>query len=268
MDPAHRYVIRGGAQGRERLRLLSTVMGAHSRALLEAAGVRRGDRCVDIGCGGGDVAFELAEIVGADGSVLGVDLDETKLDLARAEAAQRGQANITFEAGNVLEWTPDGDFDVAYARFLLAHLPAPGDLLRKLRRHIRPGGLMVIEDVDFRGHFAEPPCPALDRYVSLYSDSLRRRGGDPDIGPRLPALLRDAGFQDVQVRMHQPIAMTGGIKSLTGMTFAFVADALRADGVPESELAAIGRQLTDFLDDPRTVHGGPRVIQCWGCAPH
>ena len=204
MRPHDRYVIRGGAQGRERLRLLSTVMGARSRAFLEAAGVRRGDRCVDIGCGGGDVAFELAEIVGADGSVLGVDL----------------------------------------------------------------GGLVIVEDVDFRGHFAEPPCPALDRYVSLYSDSLRRRGGDPDIGPRLPALLRDAGFQDVQVRMHQPIAMTGGIKSLTGMTFAFVADALRADGVPESELAAIGRQLTDFLDDPRTVHGGPRVIQCWGRAPH
>ena len=67
MRPQDRYVIRGGAQGRERLRLLSTVMGAHSRALLDAAGVRRGDRCVDIGCGGGEVAFELAEIDGAEG---------------------------------------------------------------------------------------------------------------------------------------------------------------------------------------------------------
>ena len=48
---------------------------------------------------------------------------------------------------------------------------------------------------------------------------------------------------------------------------AFVADALRADGVPENELAAIGRQLSDFLEDPRTFHGGPRVVQCWGRAP-
>lgn len=262
-----RYVIRGGAPGRERLRLLSEVMGPSTRLLLGATGVGPGDRCIDVGCGGGDVAFELARIVGPRGHVTGVDLDAAKLDLARAEAAALGLANIAFETHDLVDWTPGDGVDVAYARFLLAHLADPGTLLRKLQRGVRPGGLVIVEDVDFRGHFAEPPCPALDRYVTLYSESLRQRGGDPQIGPRLPALLRDAGFEDVQLRMHQPIAMEGGIKLLTGMTLEFVADALRADGVPDNELAAIVRQLTDFLDDPRTVHGGPRVVQCWGRAP-
>ena len=265
--PQDRYVIRGGAAGRERLRLLSRVMGGETRELLDVAGIGPGDRCLDVGCGGGDVALELARIVGPGGSVLGVDLDAAKLDLAGAEAAQRGLRNVAFEVHDLQDWTPDGAFDAVYARFLLAHLQAPAELLRKLRQHVRPGGLAIIEDVDFRGHFAEPPCPALDSYVALYSESLRRRGCDPDIGPRLPALLRNAGFEDVRVRLHQPIAMAGGIKSLTGMTFEFVADALRADGVPDDELGEIARQLTAFLDDPHTVHGGPRVVQCWGRAP-
>jgi hypothetical protein len=60
--------------------------------------------------------------------------------------------------------------------------------------------VIVVEDIDFRGHFAEPPCPALDRYVALYSASVTKRGADPNIGPRLPALLRAAGFSDVETR--------------------------------------------------------------------
>src|SRR5262245_60303771 len=100
------YVIRGGVEGRERLRLLSEVMGSSTRALLAEVGIPTGSICLDVGCGGGDVTFQLARTVGPTGRVVGVDLDEIKLDIARREAVQHGLSNITFEAQDVTGWEP------------------------------------------------------------------------------------------------------------------------------------------------------------------
>src|SRR5262249_57364292 len=83
------YIIRGGQAGRERLRLLARVLWPTTRELFKRAGVREGLRCLDVGCGGGDLSLDLARLVGAHGSVLGIDLDEVKIEAARkgAEAA-------------------------------------------------------------------------------------------------------------------------------------------------------------------------------------
>jgi hypothetical protein len=55
----------------------------------------------------------------------------------------------------------------------------------------------VVEDIDFRGHFCEPDCPAMWRFVELYTKAVERRGADPNIGPKLPGLLRRAGLEGV-----------------------------------------------------------------------
>ena len=264
MSP-ERYVIRGGVEGRERLRLLSDVMGPSTRALLAEVGIRTGWTCLDVGCGGGDVTFELARAVGPAGRVVGVDRDETKLELARREAAQRGVTNVVFEGRDVTEWKPDEQFDVVYARFLLTHLAHPADMAAAMRGHLRPGGVVIVEDIDFRGHFAEPDCPALTRYVDFYTSAVRARGGDPNIGPRLPGLLRDAGLDDVRMNLVQPAALQGGVKLLICLTLENIADAVLADGLTTEEgFRDTLNELYAFARDPHTVMGGPRVFQAWG----
>jgi SAM-dependent methyltransferase len=260
-----RYVIRGGVEGRERLRLLSEVMGPSSRALLAEVGIRPGSICLDVGCGGGDMAFELARATGPTGRVLGVDLDATKLDIARRECEGHGLSNITFEACDVTQWEPGEPGDVVYARFLLTHLTNPGALLTTLRRHLRPGGVIIVEDIDFRGHFAEPDCPALARYVELYTRSVQRRGADPNIGPRLPALLREAGLEAISLKLVHHTALQGGIKLLTCVTLENIASAvLKAGLTTEDEFRETLDELYAFAHDPHTVLGGPRVFQAWG----
>jgi ubiquinone/menaquinone biosynthesis C-methylase UbiE len=59
------YVIRGGIEGRERLRILSRVMRPTTLDLLRRVGIRPGMACLEIGCGGGDLAFDMARMVGA-----------------------------------------------------------------------------------------------------------------------------------------------------------------------------------------------------------
>ena len=134
-----------------------------------------------------------------------------------------------------------------------------------MRRYIRPGGVIIVEDVDFRGHFAEPDCPALRRYVELYTKSVQGRGADPNIGPRLPALLREAGIEDVRMNLVQPAALQGGIKLLTCVTLENIADAILADGLTTTEeLRKTLEGLYAFARNPHTVLGGPRVFQVWG----
>ena len=261
------YVIQGGASGRERLRILAGVMGASTRALLDEVGIPAGAHCLDVGCGGGDVTLELARRAGPAGRAIGVDLDEAKLRIARDEAAQHGLTNVAFEVRDVTAWEPDTLFDVVYARFLLTHLADPGALVAAFRRHTRPGGVVILEDVDFRGHFSEPDCPALTRFVELYGASVRRRGADPDIGPRLPHLLREAGFEDVRLTLAHPVAMEGGIKLLTCITLESISEAVLKDGlVTEAELRKIIDELNAFARDTQTVLGGPRVFQAWARA--
>ena len=261
------YVIRGGIEGRERLRILSEVMGAPTRALLDDAGISEGSVCVDLGCGGGDVAFDLSRRVGPTGRITGLDRDETKIAIARGEALDHGITNVAFHVAELTEWEPDEAYDAAYARFLLSHIADPTQLLSTLRRSMRPGGTVIIEDVDFRGHFSEPRSDALERYVGLYMESVRRRGGNAVIGPLLPALLRDAGFTDVRVRVSHPVALVNGIKTLTCVTMESIADAVLADGLISTEL--LQRTVEDLrvmAEDPQSLGGGPRVFQVWGRA--
>src|SRR5262245_14614405 len=106
------YVIRGGLEGRERLRMLARVMGPTTEALLATVGIPPTARCLDSGCGGGDVTRSLAALV-PDGCVVGVDFDEAKVAMARDEAAAAGITNVEYRTGDAMS-TPQRDemFDV------------------------------------------------------------------------------------------------------------------------------------------------------------
>jgi SAM-dependent methyltransferase len=262
-----RYVIRGGAEGRERLRLLNEVMGPGTRALLADLPIPPGSVCLDIGCGAGAATHDLVRAAGPGGRAIGVDLDAVKIEIARSEYAAQGISNVTFESRNVIDWAPVEQFDLAYARFLLTHLTDPAALVSAMRDCLRPGGLMIVEDIDFRGHFAEPPCPALDRYVELYTTSVRNRGADANIGPRLPGLLRAAGLADVQMRLVTPAALEGGAKRLGWVTLESIGEAVVRDGLAtDGELRDTVERLRAFAETPGTIIGGPRVFQSWGRA--
>jgi ubiquinone/menaquinone biosynthesis C-methylase UbiE len=264
LDASH-YVIRGGIEGRNRLRILSRVMWPSTLHLLERAGIRPGMRCLDIGCGGGDVSSELARMVGPTGSVVGMDIDEVKIGIAREEAAARGASNLEFRVCNLCETEPEAEFDFVYARFLLTHLGDPSALLVKVRQALRPGGTLVVADIDFRGYFSYPESAALARYVALYTEAVKRRGGDPNIGPRLPALLRAAGFEDIQMSVAQPAGLDGEVKLISPLTMENIADAVMAEGLASRvEIDQIVDELYTYARTPGTVGCMPRVVEAWG----
>jgi len=258
------YIIRGGVQGRERLRILSRVMRPSAISLLERVGVKPGMRCLDIGCGGGDLVFDLARMVGNEGVVVGTDLDLEKLGIARAEAREQALKNVSFRSEDITTRPPQETFDLVHARFVLTHLPDPEGAVAHMKSALRPGGALVLQDIDFRGHFSYPEDPALARYVDLYSETVRRRGGDANIGPRLARFLIDAGLVDVHIRIVQPAAMVGDVKLIAGLTMESTADAVIAEGLAsKSEVEALVDRLYALADDTETLVSLPRIIQVW-----
>ena len=262
------YVIRGGEAGKQRLDLLAQIMEPSTKALLAKVGVGPGASFVDFGCGGGHVSLEAARLVGPAGSVTGVDLDETKLDLARKAAEESELTNVRFLHGNASEVVEAGSFDYAYARFLLTHLSDPVAVLGVMRDSLKPSGIVAVEDIDVSGAFCYPQNPHFRRLTELYSKVVRRKGGDPDIGHKLPSLLRQAGFEEIEVGLVQPLHLEGEHKRLMLVTLENITDPVLAEGLAnKDEIDRTIEGLVAFTADPTTLVSLPRVFQSWGARP-
>lgn len=148
------YLIRGGVDGR--VRVLARIMWPTTRELLARVRVPEDARCLDVGCGGGDVAIPLARLA-PRGRVVGTDIDQVKLELARDEARAAGVGNVEFRHEDVTDPPRQVErFDLVYARFLLTHLSDPAETVARLVARLEPGGRLVVEDIDCLGHFCYP----------------------------------------------------------------------------------------------------------------
>jgi SAM-dependent methyltransferase len=260
------YVIAGGEAGWRRLNLLARTMEPTTRAHLIDAGVREGMTCVDVGCGGGHVTRMLAGMVGPSGRVVGIDFDPVKLAAATAETEGVGFRNIEFRPADVLQWREPSTYDLVYGRFILSHLPDSARVLANMRDALRPGGVVILEDIDFSGGFCHPENDGYRRYSALYRAVVERRGGDANLGKRLFELCCAAGFDDVHVRVvhlvhtgHQPERAMALI-TLQNIVSSVLSESLAT----ESELQADIANLEAFTNDPRSLIGLPRVFQVWG----
>ena len=258
------YMLERGSKGAERLQLLSRILSPTTEALLLRAGLAPGWRCLDIGCGTGQVTILMAHRTSPDGLAVGLDPDEHFLDLVRQESARLGISAI-FRAGTVDNLHAETGYDLVYARFVLSHLPEPAEVIGQMVRVVHPGGMIVIEDVDFAGHFCYPPNAAFARYVALYQTAVRLRGADPDLGPRLPGILDDAGVESVHLDVILPAFREGEGKRMAWATMEGIQGAVVAAGLASTaEMNAILAELDEFERDRRTIISMPRIFQVWG----
>ncbi|MBL8877243.1 MAG: methyltransferase domain-containing protein [Phycisphaerae bacterium] len=181
----------------ERLALMNEILNARTVAEVP---VRTGDRVLDVGSGLGQMSLAMAKVAGGGGMVVGVERSVEQIARANVLCAEtRVDAPIDFREGDAhaLPLAPDelGRFDLAFARFLLEHVPDPLGVVKQMLRAVRPGGIVVLADDDHEMLKLHPEPEGFGEFWRGYMQLYSRVGNDPIIGRRLVQLLHQAGGQ-------------------------------------------------------------------------
>ena len=191
------YVLGTDRAELERLGLQHQLWLAQAASVWERAGFRGGHRILDLGCGPGFATVDLAQRVGPRGAVVALDISRRFLAHLEELAKARGMTNIRTALGSVERLAiREFGFDGAYARWVLCFVQRPAAVLRQVARRLKRGGVFVIQDYyRYENITIAPQCEAFRRVFRAVHESWRARGGDPDIGCRLPGLVHGAGFE-------------------------------------------------------------------------
>lgn len=181
-------------------------LGPHGEEALRCAPPEPGERALDIGCGFGDTAQRIAELVGPDGEVVAVDAAPRFIEAAREEADAAGASNVSFRVADVEAAVPGGPFDYAYSRFGTMFFANPVAALRNVRAALVPGGrlCMVVWRQKADNDWLHRAETVVERLVQRNEDS-----DEPTCGPGPFALanadttsgiLASAGFEGIGLR--------------------------------------------------------------------
>ncbi|WP_448268890.1 methyltransferase domain-containing protein [Nostoc sp. DSM 114159] len=258
------YVISGGQKGKDRLKVLAEVVQQTTLNLLKNVGVSEGMHCLDVGCGGGDVTIEIAKLIGEKGKVIGIDMDSSIIQLIQEEFQQEF-TNIQLRALNAFDLDEESQYDLTYSRFLLAHLTNPGIVTTKMYHALKPGGVAIVEETDFSGYYCHPESQAFARYLELHRQVIDRRGGNVDLGAKIPKILRESGFKNIQVNLVQPIFTKLSEKIIPQITLLNIKEAIIFEKLASpKEIDSILAELGQFIEKPESIIVFARLFQVWG----
>lgn len=249
-----------------RLEQQAEFLGEATRLLLTSGGITTGMRVLDLGSGLGHVSRLVADLVGPDGEVVGLDVDTRMVEAARERSSA---PRVTFVQGDVLSFADDRAFDAVVGRLILFHLADPVSVLRHHLTGLRPGGRVVILDYDVGAVRSEPPEPVSTRLRELMLEAFRRVGADPTIGTRLQGILADAGVQDVGgfgIESYTAPGSPIGPMMLEGV-IRTLAPAMIGHGLAtaaELDLDTLAERVIRALDDAGSVLLPPTLAGAWG----
>ena len=228
-----------GTEERRRLELLEQCTDPTTARSLDAIGVERGWRCLEVGGGGGSVTRMLCERVGPTGRVVAVDLDTRFLEEIQQENLDVLRQDV------VAEGLPGSGYDLIHARLLLVHLPTREKLLEEMAAALRPGGWLLVEDFDIF------PIRALAE--GLYADVWNAIITAFDTGNmattwsrELPVLFDRVGLEDVEPICHVPVYRGGtAFARVTTTSVTQLRPLVLAAGATEAQLDEFYQLMED-----------------------
>ena len=195
------YVLGHSDREISRLKVQARLLEPATRQFFREAGIVAGMRVLDIGSGAGDVAFLAADLVGASGEVVGSDTAAAAVLAATRGADDRGLRNVSFREGNAAHMIFDRPFDAAVGRYVLLFQANPVEMLRRIARLVRAGGLVVFHEPDWVSARSIPPAPTYDRCCGWIRDTFQLAGTDSDMAGKLYTIFMSAGLQAPSMRM-------------------------------------------------------------------
>lgn len=228
--------------------------------IIELLGLKPGARVLDIGCGLGDDAREIAAIVGASGRVVGIDPSETMITESKKRTA--GPAlPVEFLIGDVRKLDfPDASFDFVRTDRVLMFVPEITQAISEIVRVLRPGGRVVASEIDHEMHFQDSHFPDISRRVySVFAANQPQ----PRLGRQLHRLLAERGLRNVK---SVPRVLRPPYKTWRRLVDGFLASAIVRGQLAETEISSWQSDIA-MLDEAGLFNDGVIVFTASGEKP-
>lgn len=174
-----------------------------TQRLLTKAGIRAGQRILDVGCGGGALTFIAAEMLAGTGTIVGIDRDTKPLAIAEEKRRALNLHNVSFIEGDLIpaRIASHERFDVVMGRRVLMYQPDTVAAVKQVASVLKPGGILAFQEHDANNATdLAIHRPLHARARQWIWETVRHEGGDTAIGLNLHHVLRSAGLGDIEVR--------------------------------------------------------------------
>jgi SAM-dependent methyltransferase len=247
-------------RARRRLTLLEHILDPKTKRRMQALGVSRGWDCLEIGAGAGSIARWLCETVGHSGKVMATDLNTALLNELTAPNLETREHNI------LTENLPEAAFDIVHCRWLLHHLPTPEVAIDRMIKAVRPGGWLLIEEVDFFPVHASSSADYSAFMSALVNAVVSGSGRDCFWARALPALVAERNLAQVSGEGGFSLLQGGGE---VAEFFALTAEQMRGRMLETQVIdeAGLDRALALLADRAFWAFGGGEVA-VWGRKPN
>ena len=241
----------------ETRRLLVQERTGNAREALQLSGLQPGFRVLDAGCGPGGITDMIADLVGASGQVVGLDLSDERL--AEARRINLARPNVSFLKSDVRRMDlPDASFDYLWCQFTLQYLADWRQALPEMLRVVRPGGKLVISEFDGFGLLNWPFPEALASFGQRFLDAVfRATGFDVYIGRKVFTELSLLGPAQVRVHLLPQYVIAGSASELMVLDWKTRFSALEPLLAPAlgglESYRALSQQYLQLLADPHAL---------------
>ena len=248
-----------------RLGLQHRLWSAQTFAFWERAEIGPGKTVLDLGCGPGYTSLDLAGLVAPGGRVVAVDAAERFIDHLRQRQVSLGFTNIESHVMDAqkLELAP-ASVDIVYSRWVLCFVSAPQLVVEGIAKVLRPGGVLAVQEyANYATQTLAPESAAFQRVVQAIIKSWRQRGGDPDIGLRLPAMMMKHGLRVESIQPLHRIARPSSPLWLWPTAFmrSFVPTLVAGGFLSEADRQAFEQEWTAHSNDETAFYWAPPVME-------
>lgn len=158
--------------------------------------LKPGMRILDCGCGPGSLTLSLAETANPE-QIIGTDLEESQLEIARSEAVRRNIDNASFEIASIYDLPFESNsFDIVVISAVIGNLQEPLRGFNEVHRILKTGGIIAVKEFDHGGDLFYPTDTDFLNSLKLYHRLRRHNGHDPESGRKVFAYLQKAGFRN------------------------------------------------------------------------
>jgi SAM-dependent methyltransferase len=235
------------------------------------AGLKPGMRVADLGCGPGKTTFFLNKLVQPNGSAVGVDISQKRINYARVHYKDKGIEFLLGDIRNPLDNL--GLFDFIWIRFVLEHYCSTSfDIVKNISSLLKPGGIICLIDLDYNclRHFGL--SDRLNIAICEIMKNLEKKADfDPYVGIKLYSFLFDLGYQDIDVSLDAHHLIFGELKETDEFNWRKKVEIAGKNSGYKFEEYERGyeeffEEFKQFFSDPRRFTYTP-IISCRGCKP-